>query len=173
MKRNPNITLCELWYKSKLNRGYSRHPSPLYRFLRKIGWYNKFNVKNTSKYFPKPYDTPKEIGLKWQIDVKYVPNQCKSSNLANDIRYYQYTCIDKASRERFIYHYDSHTPNDTVDFIYRCLLYCGYKPTEIQTDNGIEFTWNVEKFKKIKENLTTNRYSILSHFDYKCHYWYV
>ena len=43
---------------------------------------------------------------------------------------------------------------NTVDFVYRCFLFYGYKPEEIQTDNGIEFTWNQEKFKK---NTSTRR----------------
>ena len=70
LRRNPNITLCELWYKLKLNKGYSRHPGSLYRFLKKIGFYQKLNIKNTSKYVPKKYDAPKNVGQKWQIDVK-------------------------------------------------------------------------------------------------------
>ena len=145
LRRNPHITLCELWYKLKLNKGYSRHPASLYRFLKKIGFYNQINIKNTSKYQPKPYDTPSNIGVKWQIDVKFVPNECKCDNLPFDKKYYQYTCIDEASRERFIYHYDSHNPSDTVDFIQRCFLFYGYKPKEIQTDNGTEFTWKDRK----------------------------
>lgn len=161
LRRNPHITLCELWYKLKLNKGYSRHPASLYRFLKKIGFYNQLNIKNTSKYKPKPYDTPTHLGIKWQIDVKFVPNECKCDNIPFDKRFYQYTCIDEASRERFIYHYDSHTPQDTVDFLNRCFLFYGYKPQEVQTDNGTEFTWNNSKMKKlhlldelcIKENI--------------------
>lgn len=149
IRRTPHITLCELWYKLKIHKGYSRHPGSLYRVLRRIGFYNKINITHTSKYVPKKYDTPSDIGIKWQIDVKFVPNECKSNRLPNDIRYYQWTCIDEASRERFIYHYDSHTPANTVDFIYRCFLFYGYKPKEIQTDNGTEFTWNREKVKRI------------------------
>lgn len=149
IRRNAHITLCELWYKLKLNKGYSRHPGSLYRVLKRIGYYNKINIKNTSKYIPKHYDTPKELGIKWQIDVKFVPNECKCDNFPVDKKFYQYTCIDEASRKRFIYHYDSHTPMDTVDFVHRCFLYYEYKPKEIQTDNGIEFTWNQEKMKKI------------------------
>ena len=149
IKRNPHITLCELWYKLKINKGYSRHPGSLYRVLKRIGFYNEINIKNTSKYTPKHYDTPKELGMKWQIDVKYVPDECKCDNLPEDKKFYQYTCIDEASRERFIYHYDSHTPMDTVDFVHRCFLFYEYKPKEIQTDNGVEFTWNQEKIKKI------------------------
>lgn len=149
LRRNPHITLCELWYKLKLNKGYSRHPASLYRFLKKIGFYNPLNIKNTSKYKPKPYDTPTHLGIKWQIDVKFVPNECKCDNIPFDKRFYQYTCIDEASRERFIYHYDSHTPQDTVDFLNRCFLFYGYKPQEVQTDNGTEFTWNNSKMKKL------------------------
>lgn len=148
-RRNPYITLCELWHKLKLNKGYSRHPGSLYRVLKRLGYYNKVNINHTSKYTPKPYDTPKELGIKWQVDVKYVPNVCKTDNLPFDKKYYQYTCIDEASRERFIYHYEEHTPSNTVDFLYRCFLFYGYKPKEIQTDNGVEFTWNQEKMKVI------------------------
>lgn len=161
LRRNPHITLCELWYKLKITKGYSRHPASLYRFLKKIGFYNQINIKNTSKYKPKPYDTPTKLGIKWQIDVKFVPEDCKCDNIPFDKKYYQYTCIDEASRERFIYHYDSHTPQDTVDFLQRCFLFYGYKPKEVQTDNGIEFTYNQSKIKKlhlldelcIKENI--------------------
>ena len=63
------------------------------------------------------------------------------------MKFYQYTCIDEASRERFLYWYDARTPDNTVDFIKRCILYFGYNPLEIQTDNGSEFTWNREKMK--------------------------
>lgn len=64
IRRNPNITLCELWYKLNLNKGYTRHPGSLYRFLKKMGFYQKLNITNTSKYTPKKYDTPKNIGEK-------------------------------------------------------------------------------------------------------------
>ena len=89
------------------------------------------------------------IGEKWQIDVKFVPKECKRDDLPEDKKFYQYTCIDEASRERFLYWYDEHTPANTVDFVKRCLTYYEYKPVEIQTDNGIEFTWNQDKMKKI------------------------
>ena len=90
IKRNPHITLNEIWYKLKINKGYH---------------------------------TPKEIGVKWQIDVKYVPNECKTKGIPEDKRYYQYTCIDEASRERYLYWYEEHTPTNTG--------YYGYKIQEI------------------------------------------
>ena len=149
IKRNPYITLCELWIKLKRNKGYTRHIVSLYRLLRRIGFYNQVLISGTSKKQIKHYETPKQLGIKWKIDVKYVPNECKTNNLPDDIRFYQYTCIDEASRERFLYWYTEHTPESTVDFIKKCIDYYKYKPEEIQTDNGIEFTYNQEKVKVI------------------------
>ena len=126
IRRNPHITLCELWIKLKINKGYNRHIVSLYRVLKRIGFYNQPLISGTSKY---------------------VPNECKANNLPEETRFYQYTCIDEASRERFLYWYDEHTPANTVNFIKRCIDYYKYKPEEIQTDNGTEFTYNKERIK--------------------------
>jgi len=149
IKRNPDLTLCEIWYKLRINKGYKRHIGSLYRVMRKLGYYKQININGTSKYIPKKYDTPKQLGIKWQIDVKFVPIVCQSEKIPCDKRFYQYTCIDEATRERFLFWYDEHTPANTVDFVKRCIAYYEYKPLEIQTDNGMEFTWNTEKMKKI------------------------
>lgn len=135
--------------KLRVNKGYSRHIGSLYRVMRKLDIIYQINVSGTSKYQPKKYDTPKDIGIKWQIDVKYVPKVCKSVDIPKDKNFYQYTCIDEATRERFLFWYEEHTPMNTVDFIKRCIVYYGYKPIEIQTDNGTEFTWNQSKIKKV------------------------
>jgi len=150
VKRNPRITLCELWAKLKREKGYTRKITSLYRVMRRLNikFYKGMNIKNTSKKkHNKKYDTPKNKGEKWQIDVKYVPNECKIG-LPEDIRYYQYTCIDEATRERFLYWYTEHTPMNTVDFVERSIKYYGYKPKTIQTDNGTEFSYNQAKIKK-------------------------
>ena len=49
IRRNPHITLNEIWYKLKINKGYTRKPASLYRVLRKIGYYNNPEIKGTSK----------------------------------------------------------------------------------------------------------------------------
>lgn len=139
LRRNPDISMIELYTKLRINRGYTRHPASLFRFLRKQGHFPK-KVRKKPKYKPQPYDTPEKLGEKWQMDVKYVPKECKSSNLLDEERFYQYTVIDEASRERFIYHYDECSSYTTCDFIKRALLYFGYQPNSIQTDNGFEFT---------------------------------
>ena len=148
IRRNPSITLNEIWYKLKINKGYIRKPTSLYRVLRRIGYYNKPVITGTSKKHDKEYHTPENIGEKGQMDVKFVPKECKSSKISEDKKYYQYTYIDEATRERYLYWYEEHTPENTIDFVKRCIKYLGYKPKEIQTDNGTEFTYNKANIKK-------------------------
>ena len=151
VRRNPKITLNELWYKLKREKGYTRKITSTYRVMKRLNikFYEGMKIKDTSKRkHNKHYETPKNIGEKWQIDVKYVPNECKTKDLPEDKRFYQYTCIDEASRERFLYWYEEHTPANTVDFVKKCIEYFGYKPKEIQTDNGTEFSYNQAKVKK-------------------------
>ena len=135
VRRNPNIGLNELYGKLYRDYGYRRNPVTLYRYLRKT------ELKKTGMrkaYKPKPYDTPVQIGEKWQLDVKYVPKECYSGNQAND-RFYQYTVIDEASRKRYIRAYKEQCQESTVDFVLRAFKFFGYKPKMIQTDNGQEF----------------------------------
>ena len=136
-RRNPNISVCELYGKLRTEKGYSRHPGSLYRVYVRLG-YRKKKVSTKKPYKPQPYDTPKFIGVKWQMDVKYVPRACYSGN--DNERFYQYTMIDEASRERFIYPYREQSGYSTVQFLKRAIEYYGYAPKIIQTDNGSEFT---------------------------------
>lgn len=144
IKRNPNISMIELYGKLRINKGYSRHACSLFRVLRKLGYY-KQKQHQYKKYSPKPYNTPKNIGVKWQLDVKYVPKDCYVGKVPD--KFYQYTVIDEASRERFIYPYREQSSYSTIDFIQRAIVYFGYKPITIQTDNGMEFTYTMNTDK--------------------------
>ncbi len=137
IKRNPNISMIELYAKLKFNKGYNRHPCSLFRILRKLGFFKDVS-KKVSSYNPKPYNTPENIGEKWQLDVKYVPKKCYSGSEPD--KFYQYTIIDEASRERFIYPFKEQSSYSTVQFVRMAISYFGYKPKIIQTDNGVEFT---------------------------------
>ena len=143
IKRNPNISLCELYGKLRVEKGYSRHACSLFRIVRKLKY--NVNTEHHSKYVPKKYDTPNEIGVKWQLDVKVVPKQCYVGEMPD--KFYQYTVIDEASRERFIYPYKEQSSYSTIDFIKRAITYFGYKPQIIQTDNGQEFTYTMKTDK--------------------------
>lgn len=137
IRRNPHISMIELYAKLLFKKIYKRHPCSLFRVLRKLGYF-KSQKKVAKPHINKPYDTPEKIGIKWQLDVKFIPKHCDVSG--NTERLYQYTVIDEASRERFIYPYTEHNSYTTVQFIKKAIAYFKYKPKIIQTDNGAEFT---------------------------------
>ena len=143
IRRNPHISMSELYGKLRTERGYSRTAPSLFRVLRKLGFY--VEKEKHEKYTPKKYDTPTDIGIKWQMDVKYVPIECYSGTTPD--KFYQYTVIDEASRERFIYPYKEQSTYSTIDFVKRAIIYFGYKPKIIQTDNGQEFTYTMKTDK--------------------------
>jgi len=137
LRRNPHISVCELYGKLCLHKGYSRHPGSLYRIFRKLGF--SANAPSTKKMRkPQKYNTPTDIGIKWQMDVKFVPSACYTGNIPD--KFFQYTVLDEASRERFIYPYREHSSYTSRDFLHRAIRYFGYIPEIIQTDNGPEFT---------------------------------
>lgn len=137
-RRNPHISVCELYGKLRTEKGYSRHPGSLYRVFVRLGYSSK--ATSTKKpYRPQPYETPIKLGVKWQMDVKYIPRECYSGTVPQ--KFYQYTVIDEASRERFIYPYMEQSSYSAIDFIKRSIDYFGYKPQILQTDNGFEFTY--------------------------------
>lgn len=143
-RRNPHASVCEIYGKLRTEKGYSRHPGSLYRIYSKLG-FTKEKIKPTNKYKPQKYKTPEKLGVKWQMDVKYVPKPCYVGPYENE--FYQYTVIDEASRERFIYPYQEQSGYSTVDFVKRAIAYFGYTPETIQTDNGMEFTNPVDPQK--------------------------
>jgi len=137
--RNPHISVCELYGKLRVNKGYSRHPGSLYRIYQRLGYSSKApSTKKQSKHLQK-YDTPTQLGIKWQMDVKFVPSICYTGSIPD--KFYQYTVIDEASRERFIYPYKEQSSYSTRDFLKRAINYFGYTPEILQTDNGFEFTY--------------------------------
>lgn len=137
-RRNPHISICEMYGKLRSQKGYSRHPGSLYRIYRTLGFSSKA-PSTKKKRNPQKYDTPTQLGVKWQLDVKYVPSACYVGEFPD--KFYQYTMIDEASRKRFIYPYREQSSYSTIDFVKRAINYFRYSPETIQTDNGFEFTY--------------------------------
>ena len=141
-RRNQNISICELYGKLREEKAYKRHPGSLYRVFVRLGYRKKVeSTKKKSKHTGK-YETPKEIGIKWQMDVKYVPTACYVGT--DGEKFYQYTMLEEASRKRFIYAYKEQSSYSTVDFVKRAIVFFGYAPSILQTDNGSEFTYTVK-----------------------------
>lgn len=145
-RRNPNISVSELYGKLRQQKAYSRHPGSLYRVFVRLGYRKKVESTKKKSKHNGHYDTPEEIGIKWQMDVKYVPTVCYAG--IDGEKFYQYTMIDEASRERFIFAYKEQSSYSTIDFVKRAIIYFGYAPETIQTDNGGEFTHSA-KTKRI------------------------
>lgn len=139
----PSMSYCEAYGILREKYAYSRSFGGFYNYVLR---HNIRPHKEIQKYIPKPYDTPEMLGVKWQMDVKFVPKECYKGELTygHENKYFQYTMIDEATRERFIYPYDEHTITATIDFVKRAIAYFGYLPSILQTDNGTEFT-NVQK----------------------------
>ena len=144
-RRNPHISVCEMYGKLRSQKRYSRHPGSLYRVYKALGYTSKAPSKKEKRKLQK-YDTPVKPGVKWQLDVKYVPAACYVGEIPD--KFYQYTVIDEASRERFISPYLEKSSHSTVDFIKRAIAFFGYAPQTIQTDNGSEFT-HIRKTKRV------------------------
>jgi len=143
VKSKPHLSYNEMFGIMRTKHAYSRTYCGFYRYIVK---HNLRPQKQLEKYIPKAYDTPLMLGYKWQMDVKYVPVICYKGVIIHkgDNNYFQYTMIDEATRERFIFPYKEHNIQSTIDFVKRAISYFGYAPAIIQTDNGGEFT-NLKK----------------------------
>jgi len=86
-RRNPNLSICELYGKLREEKAYSRHPGSLYRVFIRLAFRKKTeSTKKKIRHLGK-YDTPAELGEKWQLEVKYVPNACYSGNADRTLRF--------------------------------------------------------------------------------------
>lgn len=77
-------------------------------------------------------------GQRVQMDIKYVPDE-KSPRSR---RYYQYTVKDECSRMRYLAWYDSIWTDSVVETFKKAQEYFRFPIECVQTDNGIEFTFN-------------------------------
>lgn len=136
-EKYPDISYTEAYGILRTEYAYSRTYFGFWRFVSKHGI--RQPQKTIEKYIEQPYATPEMFGIKMQMDVKVIPRECKKGAFKKE-KDYQYTMIDEATRERFIYPYQEQSTFSTIDFIKRAIVYFGYFPAIIQTDNGTEFT---------------------------------
>ena len=89
------------------NSGTEISHSAALRILKALEGYARCATNAKKRRHDGRYDTPAEAGVKWQMDVKYVPAECKAPGLEG--RFYQYTILDGASRKRFLHFGDEHS----------------------------------------------------------------
>ena len=127
----------DIWVKLNGFEGCKASYSTVLRYLKKLDGYEPYKT-NRKKKHDKEYHTPEMPGEKWQIDVKYVPSECKAPGLEG--KFYQYTYLDEATRKRYLHYTNEHSMYETVEGLKKAIAFFGYKPKEIQTDNGQEFS---------------------------------
>lgn len=121
--------------------GYKRSSGGLHHAMKRMGLLrqNKTRKKGRRSQRCDPVTLP---GEKIQIDVKEVPYAClRGAALRNGKHLYQWTAIDECTRWRFVFGYEEHTPENSVDFLRRLRAAFPFEIQTIQTDNGTEFTY--------------------------------
>lgn len=136
-RRNPEDSYMEIWLKMHRNH-YVISLSSVLRVLKRAKEYIPY-VSNAKKKHDKSYHTPKMLGEKWQIDVKYVPQECAVGNIFDD-KFYQHTILDECNRKRFLYFSREHSMYETSIAIRKAIEFFGYSPLVLQSDNGFEFS---------------------------------
>jgi transposase InsO family protein len=122
--------------------GYTRSFSGMLHAARRMGLGGTVKEYKPPRKHDRRYPELLRPGEKVQIDVKEVPYNCLKGAIKRDEKHlYQWTAIDECTRMRFVYGYEEHTPENSVDFLKRLLKAFPFKIQTIQTDNGIEFTY--------------------------------
>ncbi len=142
-RRNPDQSFVEIWVRLK-HDGIDISPSSVLRTFKRNEEFVPY--KPNPKKHDKQYHTPKMVHEKWQMDVKYVPKECKIDSLEG--RFYQYTILDECSRKRVLYFTAEHSMYESVQALIFAYKKIGCFPKEIQTDNGVEFTDKVRRKNK-------------------------
>lgn len=162
-EKTPFEIWCELYALQKPE--FSCCFMSVLRVFQRNNLYEKYKT-NKKKKHNGIYETPKETGLKWQIDVKFVPKETKAPSLLPEEKFYQYTILDEYSRKRFLYFTNEHSMYETVKALKQAIDFFGYIPVEIQTDNGFEFSDKAVRKKYSNEDNET--LSLLAKFVKKC-----
>lgn len=136
-RHNKRLGLVCLWVHLRLDFGYRRSLSALYKLLRRKGVIAA--PRKRSRRRPKPYEIIATPGERMQIDVKHVPKECLVGSLKGK-KLYQYTAIDECTRWRYVAIFDELSTYNSVEFVYQVLERFPFRVGCVQTDNGAEFT---------------------------------
>jgi len=129
-------------YREAQANGYKRSFSGFVYAAKRMDllWQGKCNRK--SRKHDRRYPELSYPGEKVQMDVKEVPYNCLKGALKRDEKHlYQWTGIDECTRFRFVYIFEEHTPENTVNFLHMLINAFPFSIKTIQTDNGTEFTY--------------------------------
>jgi len=119
------------------DRGVVIPSSTIGKILDREGLLNKQRQYKTQKKHTRCYNLLYP-GQRVQLDIKYVPyEKCPRGR-----QLYQYTVIDECTRMRYIAWHDSIWTKRSVETLKAAQKYFRFKIDTVQTDNGIEFTFD-------------------------------
>ena len=96
-----NWSSVDIWVKT-VSSGFPVSYSTVLRYIKRLDGYKPYETN--PKRHCKKYRTPPFPGDKWQMDVKFVPSECRSPKLPGDKSYYQYTVLDALCQRQGISH---------------------------------------------------------------------
>ena len=121
--------------------GYSRSLSGMIYAAKRLGLTEQ-SKRKPPRCHDRRYPELTVPGEKVQIDVKEVPFCCLRGDLMRNGKHlYQWTAIDECTRFRFVYGFEEHTPENSVQFLRMLVNVFPFTIQTIQTDNGTEFTY--------------------------------
>lgn len=119
------------------DRGMIIPVSTIGKILDRAGLLLKQRTYKTQKKHTRMYNLLYP-GQRVQMDIKYVPyEKCPFGR-----RYYQYTITDECTRMRYLAWHDAIGTRFVVESLKEAQVFFGFKIDCVQTDNGIEFTFD-------------------------------
>lgn len=107
------------------------HERTIGKIIKKEKLVRKYRIRKIQyKYLRAPF-RPGELV---EIDVKYVPEKL------DNMRYFQFTAIDSATRWRYLKIYDEQTNTNAIKFLKELIKIAPFEIKAIKTDNGFIFT---------------------------------
>lgn len=129
-------------YQEAKKERYARSLSGMVYAAKRIGLGTVFKPMKPPRTNKSRYPELLTPGEMVQMDVKEVPYACLKGEIKRDGKHlYQWTAIDCCTRMRFVYAFEEHTPENTVNFLKMMMKVFPFGIKKIQTDNGTEFTY--------------------------------
>lgn len=130
LRRKTRLGALKLHWKLE-KEGIAIHERTIGKIIKKEKLVRKYRIRKIQyKYLRSPFK-PGELV---EIDVKYVPEKL------DNMRYFQFTAIDCATRWRYLKIYDEQTNTNAIAFLKKLIEVAPFEIKAIKTDNGHIFT---------------------------------
>jgi transposase len=130
LRRATRLSALKLHWKLE-KKGIVIHERTVGKIIKKEFLTRRYRVRKIQYKYLR---VPLKPGEMVEIDVKYVPEKLKN------MRYFQFTAIDCATRWRYLKIYDEQTNTNSIRFLKELIEISPFKIRAVKTDNGFIFT---------------------------------